>query len=432
MINKSIKLVDLSKEIQKVPTRNGYGEGLLIAGERNHNVVVLCADLTESTRSLGFKNKFPERFIEMGVAEQNLATVASGMAAVGKIPFISSYAVFSPGRNWEQIRTTICYNDQNVKIAGAHAGISVGPDGATHQMLEDIAITRALPNMKVIVPCDSIETKKATLAAAEVYGPVYLRFAREKTAVVTTEQTPFNIGKAEIFREGNDVAIIACGPMVYEALIAAEALERQGISVMVVNNHTIKPLDKPTILNVAKKTRAIITAEEHQTTGGLGSAIAEFLSQVFPVPMRFVGVKDRFGESGNTDELMKKFGLTAQDIIIAAKEVLLIKEKPKIDEEISEIHSTDAKKLLGQISPDYFFRLRSGGVIKNISELKKAAKRMDKETFSHHVNQHKNDFSNWIKEVFKDQKLANLIKNCKTREDLYNTLTNVFKNTLRK
>ncbi len=427
MINKSMKLVDLSKEIQKIPTRNGYGEGLIIAGEKNQNVVVLCADLTESTRSLGFKNKFPNRFIELGVAEQNLATVASGIAAVGKIPFISSYAVFSPGRNWEQIRTTICYNDQNVKIAGAHAGISVGPDGATHQMLEDVAITRALPNMKVIVPCDSIETKKATIAAAEVYGPVYLRFSREKTAVITTNQTPFKIGKAEIYREGNDVAIIACGLMVYEALIAAEALERQGISVMVVNNHTIKPLDKPTIINVAKKTKAIITAEEHQTTGGLGGAIAEFLSQAFPVPIRFIGVKDRFGESGNTDELMKKFGLTANDIIIAVKEILLLKEKPRLEEEMTEIHSTDIKKLFEKISPDFYFKLRSGGVIKNIPELKKAVKRMNKEVFSHHVNEHKNDFSNWIKDVFKDQKLANLLKQCKTREKMYNTLTNIFK-----
>ena len=319
------KLFD--SDIEQVPSRNGYGEGLVAAGEENPNVVALCADLTESTRTQAFKDKFPDRFVEIGVAEQNLAALASGMAVAGKIPFITSYAMFSPGRNWEQIRTTICYNDVPVKIIGSHAGISVGPDGATHQALEDMAITRVLPNMVVICPCDAIEAKKATLAIAKTKEPSYIRLSREKVPVITTENTPFEIGKAEVFNDGKDVAIIACGQMVYRSLLAAKKLEESKISVRVINCHTIKPLDNTTILKAAEDCGAIVTAEEHQVNGGLGSAVAELVSQHFPVPMKIIGVEDRFGESGEPNELLEKFGLTKDAIIKAVTSVLRMKEK---------------------------------------------------------------------------------------------------------
>lgn len=312
----------LKDDIEQVPTRFGYGDGLLIAGRENPNVVALCADLTDSTRTSVFKKEFLDRFVEVGIGEQNMASLASGMAAVGKIPFISSYAMFSPGRNWEQIRTTICYNNQNVKIAGAHSGVSVGPDGATHQAIEDIAITRVIPNMVVIAPCDAIEAKKATIAAAKYKGPVYIRFTREKTPVMTTEDTPFEIGKAEIYREGKDVSVIACGPLLYEALKASEELAKEGIEVEVINNHTIKPLDKETILKSVKKTGCVVTIEEHQAAGGMGSAISELLSQNFPAPMEIIGVQDRFGESGDPSQLLEAFGLTAKNIVEKVKNVL--------------------------------------------------------------------------------------------------------------
>ncbi len=326
MLNKTKHLSTevFSKDIKKEPTRNGYGEGLVEAGKKNENIVVLCADLTESTRSEAFKNQFPDRFVEIGVAEQALATVASGMANYGKIPFISSYAAFSPGRNWEQIRTTICLNNVPVKIAGAHAGISVGPDGATHQMLEDIALMRALPNMIVIVPADKEETKKAVIEAAENGKPTYIRFARSGTPVFTTGKTPFKTGKAEILWESKDAeaTIIACGPLVYEALLAAKELDEMGIGTIVVNNHTIKPLDIHTITSCVKKTNAVITVEEHQTTGGLGGAIAEMLVRDFPVPMEMVGMPDSFGESGEPDELLSKYGMKAKDIAKAVKKII--------------------------------------------------------------------------------------------------------------
>lgn len=309
-------------DIEKVPTRNGYGEGLVAAGEENKQVVVLCADLTESTRSEAFQKKFPERFIEVGVAEQNMASLASGMALAGKIPFISSYATFSPGRNNEQIRTTIAINNVNVKIAGAHAGVSVGPDGATHQALEDMALMRVMPRMSVIYPCDALEARKATLAAARLEGPVYLRFARAGTPQFTTEETPFQFGKAEVFYEGKDVTIVACGPLVYEAMSAAQQLEKEGISVEVVNNHTIKPLDADTILQSLKKTRALVTVEEHQVAGGMGSAVVEMLAQRFPVPVEMIGIQDRFGESGEPGELWDAFGLSAPHIVQAVQRVL--------------------------------------------------------------------------------------------------------------
>lgn len=317
------KLFD--EDIEKIASRDGFGEGLVVAGEEDPNVVALCADLTESTRMQGFKDKFPERFIEVGVAEQNLVTVASGMASCGKIPFTASYATFSPGRNWEQIRTTICYNDRDVKIVGAHAGISVGPDGATHQALEDVAIMRALPNMVVVVPTDSIEAKKATLAIAKNGKPSYIRLSRDKVATITTEETPFELGRAEVLQDGDDVTIIACGQMVYMALLAAKELKENKISVRVINNHTIKPLDEKTILAAADETGAIVTVEEHQITGGLGSAIAELVSAHFPVPIKIMGIQDQFGESGEADQLLKKFGLTKEEIIKSCLAVLKTK-----------------------------------------------------------------------------------------------------------
>ncbi|MEK7630326.1 MAG: transketolase C-terminal domain-containing protein [Patescibacteria group bacterium] len=326
MLNEGVNLNQkiFDEDVLMKPTRHGYGEGLVFAGEHNKNVVALCADLTESTRVEEFAKKFPERFFEVGVAEQNMATIAAGLGISGKIPFISSYATFSPGRNYEQIRTTIAYNDSNVKIAGHHAGISVGPDGATHQATEDIAIMRVIPNMKVFVPCDAIEARKATIAAAKVWGPVYLRYGREKSAVITTEKTPFTPGKAEIFwmSKKPQVAIITCGILVYNALLAARDLEKEGIGTIVLNNHTIKPLDENTILEIAKKCDAVVTVEEHQIMGGLGSAVAEFLAKKYPVPIEFVGLHDTFGESGKPTELLEKYGMGVKDIKSAVEKVI--------------------------------------------------------------------------------------------------------------
>lgn len=362
-----------AKGSEQIPTRNGYGDGLVLAGTKDPNVVVLCCDLTESTRSLAFQKKFPERFIEVGVAEQNMAGLAAGMANYGKVPFTSSYAVFSPGRNWDQIRLTTAYGEANVKIAGAHAGISVGPDGATHQALEDLAIMRVLPNMTVLAPCDVHETRKATLAAAAMVGPVYLRFAREKTPVITTPRTPFAIGRAQVFRSGRDATIVACGPLVYEALLAAECLagntnairallarypaiaarvktsKLHGHSVArakvvtrwtpasirtllkkvgrrdieVINCATLKPLDDKTIAASAKKTGRVITVEEHQTTGGLFGAISETLARVHPTQITPIGMPDSFGESGEPMELLEKYGMTASFIMEAITQKFL-------------------------------------------------------------------------------------------------------------
>jgi len=309
-------------KLEQKPTRDGYGEGLVELGKKDKNVVVLCADLTGSTRSKMFKDEFPDRFIEVGIAEQNMMGLATGLALVGKIPFVSTYSVFCPGRNWDQLRIGVAYNQTNVKLTGAHAGISVGQDGATHQGLEDIAIVRVLPNMTVLAPCDAVETKKATIAAGKMEGPVYLRFAREATPVFTTTDTPFRIGEAEAFRKGKDATIIACGPIVYEALLAAEDLSKQGIDVRVINNHTIKPIDDEMIIKAAQETGAIVTGEDHQVTGGLGSAVAEVLSKNHPVPIEMIGVQDRFGESGAPEELMKEFGLISANIKEAVKKVL--------------------------------------------------------------------------------------------------------------
>ena len=331
MLNPDAKLISDLYKLKMIPTRDGYGKGLLKAGEKDERVVVLCADLTESTRSHWFAEKFPERFIEVGVAEQNMALVASGMANYGKIPFISSYATFSPGRNNEQIRTNICINNVPVKIAGHHAGISVGPDGATHQALEDIALMRVQPKMVVIVPCDAIETEKATVAAAFNGQPTYIRFGREKSPVCTTEESPFEIGKATCFwkpTEGKkpDVAIIGCGMLLYNALVAAEELSREGLESCVINSHTIKPIDEKMIIHAAKEAGAVVSVEEHQVNGGLGSAVAEVLSKNYSVPQEFVGVQDRFGESGNPDELVEAFGMGVSSIKEAVKKVILRKQ----------------------------------------------------------------------------------------------------------
>jgi len=333
MLNPEAKLNPhlFDDDVAQAPTRDGFGEGIVAAGEANQNVVALCADLTESTRVEAFAKKFPDRFFEMGVAEQNMATVAAGLGISGKIPFIASYATFSPGRNWEQIRTTIAYNDANVKIAGHHAGISVGPDGATHQATEDIAMMRALPNMKMFVPCDMFEAKKATLAAAQVWGPVYLRFQREKTPVMTTAETPFVPGRAEIFwlpsagagqPKKPEVLIIGCGGLLYNALLAARELEEEKIGAVVLNVHTIKPLDEKTIAELAKKIGAVVTVEEHQVQGGLGGAVAEALAKHAPTPIEFIGMQNTFGESGQPEELIAKYGMGVKDIKAAAKRAI--------------------------------------------------------------------------------------------------------------
>ena len=322
MANARLNPTLFDKKIESVATRDGYGQGLVELGEKNEEVVVLTGDLAESTRVLEFAKKFPERFFDCGVAEQNMMGIATGLALSGKIPFVSSYAVFSPGRSWDQLRVSVCYSKANVKIAGAHAGLSVGADGATHQALEDIAITRVLPNLTVVVSCDAVETKKATIAAAAISGPVYFRFAREKTPVITTKATSFKIGRAEIFKPGSDVAIIACGPLVYESLLAARELENEGVSAMVINNHTVKPIDQKILISVANQTGCVVTVEEHQVAGGMGSAVAEVLAKHLPVPVEFVGMQDQFGESGKPAELLEKYGLTVSVIKEAARRVI--------------------------------------------------------------------------------------------------------------
>lgn len=325
MSNLNPKLFD--KDVQQAGTRDGYGQALLELGESNPNVVVLTADLAESTRVEEFGKKFPERFIECGVAEQNMMGIAAGLALSGKIPFVSSYAVFSPGRSWDQLRVSVCYTEANVKVAGAHTGISVGPDGATHQALEDIAIVRVLPNIVVEVPCDAIEAKKTTLAAAAHKGPFYFRFGREKTPIITADETPFEVGKAQVLKEGDDATIVACGPLVYQSLLAAKQLEEKGINVRVINNHTIKPIDTLTLAKAAKETGAIVTVEEHQVHAGMGAAVAETLAKNYPVPMEFIGMQNTFGESGNTIELYEKYGMSPDAIFKAVENVLKRKSR---------------------------------------------------------------------------------------------------------
>lgn len=311
-------------EMTSVPSRNGYGEGLLEAGKRNENVVALAADLTESTRTDVFAKEFPNRFIQVGITEQNMASVASGMAAMGKIPFMASYAMFSPGRNWEQIRTTIAYNESNVKIIGAHAGVSVGPDGATHQAVEDIALMRVIPNMVVIAPADVHEARKAVLAATKYDGPVYIRVGRSATPVVTTPESPFEIGKAEMFYKSEEetdkkVGIISTGTLLANSLKAAIELKNDGIGVSVLHVPTIKPLDTEAIINLAKTSNLLVTVEEHQKAGGLGGAVAECVSENNPIKLVRVGVDDLFGQSGEPDELISHYGMDVEAIVKATK-----------------------------------------------------------------------------------------------------------------
>jgi transketolase len=341
MLNPELKLnqnlfSDDKSKIEQAPIREGLGKGLLAAAEKDERIVGLCADLTESTKMLAFKEKFPKRFVEMGVAEQNMASVASGIAAMGKIPVITSYAMFSPGRNWEQIRTTICYNDQKVVIAGSHAGVSVGPDGGSHQAVEDIALTRVIPNMTVFSPCDAIEARKITeLALTDaVKTPTYIRLAREKTPIITTEETPLDAGnltKARLFfipdpssNVTAQVGIIATGSLVYNALIAAHELEAQGINVKVLCIHSIKPLDADAVIALAEECKAIVTVEEHQIAGGFGSAIAECIASKMshPVPIEFIGMHDVFGQTGTPLELISFYKMDAEAIKDAAHKVI--------------------------------------------------------------------------------------------------------------
>lgn len=312
----------LTKDTEMLPIRKGFGQGLKKAGELNEAVVALCADLTESIQMHLFREAFPDRFFEVGIAEQNLVTVGAGLAAIGKIPFVGSYASFSPGRNWEQIRTTICLNNQPVKIVGAHAGLYTGEDGATHQMLEDIALMRVLPNMVVLVPGDAVEAEKVTLAMAKDKRPCYIRLARGASPVFTTEKTPFEIGKAYVLVPGRDITIIATGTMTHPALVAADKLFKDGIDAEIIHVPTIKPIDALTIAQSAAKTGAIVTVEEHQIIGGLGGAVAEVLAENQPTAMRRIGMKDHFGESGHPAELLEHFGLTAKHIMIVAHELL--------------------------------------------------------------------------------------------------------------
>ncbi len=323
-----------TKDVERRPVRDGFGEGLVEVAEQDERVVGLCADLTESTRMHLFAQKFPERFFNVGVAEQNLVSVASGMAHMNKIPFVASYATFSPGRNWEQIRTTICYNDVPVKIIGSHVGVTVGPDGGTHQALEDIALMNTLPNMTVISPCDAIEAKKATVAMKDTDGPVYMRLSRHSTPLITTEKTPFSIGTGQIVYDSqsdvddtNKVGIIATGALLYQALLATQILSQKGIGVQVLHLATIKPLDEKMILALARNMGAIVTVEEHQINGGLGSIIAQALSQTIPTPIEYVGVKDRFGQSGTPSELVKEYELDEGAIVRAVQKVLQRKRR---------------------------------------------------------------------------------------------------------
>ena len=306
--------------VEMVPNRNGYGDGLKEAGEKDERIVALAADLTGSTKTNVFADAFPKRFIQVGIAEQSMASVASGMAAMGKIPFIASYAMFSPGRNWEQVRTTIAYNGSNVKVIGAHSGISVGPDGATHQAIEDIALMRVIPRMVVIAPCDVHEAKRATLAIAAYVGPVYMRLARENTPVITTAGSPFEIGKAEVYHKRNPahvktVGIISTGTITYQALVAAKVLNEKGIGASLMHMATIKPLDKEALLAFAKDHEVIVTVEEHQRMGGLGSVVAEYLSLMYPKRVLRLGVDDVFGQSGTPEELLVHYGIDSASIV---------------------------------------------------------------------------------------------------------------------
>jgi transketolase len=314
-------MYNLNNDIKK-GSRDGVGSGLLKLGEINKNVVALSAGVGDSTRAFKFKEKYPDRYVECGIAEQNMIGMSAGLALAGKIPYPSAFATFLPGRCYDQIRQSVCYANLNVKLVSTHAGLTVGKDGATHQMMEDIAMLRATPNIKVIVPADALEAEKAIIAVSKFNGPAYIRTGREKTPVFTLDETPFVVGKGITLKEGKDATIIACGFMVYQSLLAAEILEKEGISVRVINMHTISPIDKDIIVKAAKETGKIITAEEHQINGGLGGAVAEVLSENHPTPMKRVGMKNEFGRSGNASDLLKLFGLTENDVVDAVKSLL--------------------------------------------------------------------------------------------------------------
>lgn len=315
-------LVKDLNNLEKNATRKGFGDEIVELGKENNDIIALTADLACSVKTDGFEKQFPDRHFNVGIAEQNMLGIAAGLAFSGKIPFAASFSCFITGRAWDQIRTSVCYAKANVKIIGTHSGVSIGPDGATQMGTEDIAVMRCIPNIKVIVPCDYLQARKATKAAAETEGPLYLRLGRPKAPIITTKETPFELGKAQVFNEGTDVTIIACGECVYTSLLAAEKLKQENISAEVINLHTIKPIDKDTILNSVKKTKAVITIEDHQIFGGMGSAVAELLSENCPAPMKIIGIQDRFGQSGTEAELMKEYNLTDEDIIKAVKEVL--------------------------------------------------------------------------------------------------------------
>jgi transketolase len=312
----------MPKNEQLKSTRDGFGDALFALAKKDKNIVVVSADLAESTRVWKFAQKYPDRFIEVGVAEQNMMGVAAGLALAGKIPLATSFAVFSPGRNWDQLRVSVCYSKANVKIIGSHTGLGAGEDGASHQALEDIAITRCLPNLVVLVPADYIEAQKALAVAIKHQGPVYLRLTRQNTPIFTSAKSTFKIGQANILQKGQDVTLIACGALVYNALQVAKKLAAENISVEVINCHTIKPLDKKTILASVKKTKKVVTLEDHQIHGGLGSAVAELLAENYPVPMKIMGVNDTFGESGTPEKLYKKYGLDQENIISTIKNIL--------------------------------------------------------------------------------------------------------------
>lgn len=313
-----------NKNIKLISTRDGFGDGLLELGKTDKSVFVLCCDLNESTRIHLFAKSFPDRFIQVGVAEQNMIGLATGIALEGKTVFCSSYATFNPGRNWDQCRVSVCYNNANVKIIGSHSGISVGADGATHQALEDIASVRVLPNLTIIAPCDYNQTKKATIEVSKIKGPVYMRFARHNTPVFTSPNKKFQIGKSDILKKGSDITLIGYGPLLYDCLVVAKNLEKlkNKISVEVINSHTIKPFDEKTFLNSVKKTKAVVTVEEHQIIGGLAGVVSEVLALNNPTPVEFVGMPNCFGESGEPNELLQKYGMDQNSILKAIKKVL--------------------------------------------------------------------------------------------------------------
>lgn len=315
----------METKYKMVPTRDGFGEGLVELGRTNKDVVVLSADLTDSTRANWFKKEFPDRFFGLGVAEQDMIGAAAGFALMGKIPFACTFGVFASGRAWDQIRVSVAYMNLNVKIIGTHGGISVGPDGATHQAIEEISLMRILPNMTMIVPCDAVEAKRATIESANIKGPVYIRLGRSGMPVITKESDPFKIGKANTIRDGKDITIFACGQMVYDSMLACDELKKEGINARLVNMHTPKPIDRDCIIKAAMETGTIVTVEEHTIAGGLGSAIAEVIVENNPVPIKFVGIRDKFGQSGEPEELFKHFGLTVKNIVSAAKEAIAMK-----------------------------------------------------------------------------------------------------------